>query len=273
MNYIQMLQPIYPAGEARAIYRMVMELRFGLSMADVLMGKDRDLSPENQAELQNIMHRLSQGEPVQYVLGQAEFCGHTFRVRPGVLIPRPETAELVQAVCAAEPKGCAVLDAGTGSGCIAVSLALEGYRATGLDVSEEALHVARENALLHRCDVDFVCDNILQPSLPPERRWEVIVSNPPYICRSEAQAMHRNVLDHEPHGALFVPDEDPLCFYRALAALGRECLSPGGRMYLEINRRFGAEVGRLMAEWGYGDVRLQPDQFGNPRFILCTLAV
>ncbi len=270
MNPVQLLQHIYSAGEARAIYRMVMELRFGLSVADVLMGKDRELSPENQAELENIMQRLAEGEPVQYVLGRAEFCGHAFHVRPGVLIPRPETAELVRAVCA-EPKGSAVLDIGTGSGCIAVSLALEGYDVTALDISEEALEVARENARLHHCDVEFICDNILQPCVPLGRRWDVMVSNPPYICRSEAATMHCNVLDHEPHQALFVPDEDPLRFYRAIAEFGRVHLCPGGCIYLEINRSYGQETSRLMADSGYTDIQLRHDQFGNPRFILCTL--
>ncbi len=270
MNPVQSLQHIYPAGEARAIYRMVMELHFGLSMTDILMGKDKDLSAERQAELENIMQRLADGEPVQYILGRAEFCGHTFYVRPGVLIPRPETAELVRAACA-EPKGSTVLDIGTGSGCIAVSLALAGYKVSALDVSEDALAVARENACLHHCDVEFICDNILQ-SKQPFRFWDVIVSNPPYICQSEATEMHTNVLSYEPHQALFVPDEDPLRFYRAIAGFGLMHLCKGGHIYLEINRRFGAETCELMAQHGYSDIQLREDQFGNPRFIHCTLS-
>ena len=159
MNPVQILQHIYPAGEARAIYRMVMELRFGLSRTDILLGKDKDLSADNLTELQNIMQRLATGEPVQYVLSMAEFCGHTFHVEPGVLIPRPETAELVQAVCA-EPKGKSVLDIGTGSGCIAVSLALAGYKVTAFDISEQALSIAQANAESLNTEVEFVWENI-----------------------------------------------------------------------------------------------------------------
>lgn len=269
MNPVQILQQIYPAGEARAIYRMVMELRFGLSRTDILLGKDKDLSAENLTELQNIMQRLAAGEPVQYVLGMAEFCGHTFHVRPGVLIPRPETAELVQAACS-EPKGSSVLDIGTGSGCIAVSLALAGYKVTAFDISEQALSIAQANAESLNTDVEFIHENILHPSIT-ERKWDIIVSNPPYICQSEAEEMHRNVLQHEPHLALFVPDETPLLFYEAIANYGLSHLSNEGRIYLEINRKYGLEICDLLSRKGYQDIRLLDDQFQNPRFIICTL--
>lgn len=269
MNPVQILQHIYPAREARAIYRMVMELRFGLSQADILMDKDKDLSAENLTELQNIMHRLANGEPVQYILRLAEFCGHKFCVEPGVLVPRPETAELVNAV-KSEPPGCTVLDIGTGSGCIAVTLALAGYRVTAIDISEQALSIARRNAEDMDADIEFVHENILQPKIK-DRQWDILVSNPPYICRSEAEDMHLNVLQHEPHLALFVPDEDPLLFYKAIAEFGRTHLCPGGRIYLEINRRFGMQICNLLKDKGYHNICLLDDQFLNPRFIICTL--
>lgn len=269
MNPVQILQHIYPAGEARAIYRMVMELRFGLSRTDILLGKDKDLSADNLTELQNIMQRLATGEPVQYVLGMAEFCGHTFHVEPGVLIPRSETAELVQAVCA-EPKGKSVLDIGTGSGCIAVSLALAGYKVTAFDISKQALSIAQTNAESLNAEVEFVCENILH-SNTTERKWDIIVSNPPYICQCEADEMHRNVLQYEPHLALFVPDEEPLLFYDAIAEYGLTHLCNNGRIYLEINRKYGHEICDLLSRKGYQGIRLLNDQFKNPRFIICSL--
>lgn len=269
MNFVQDLQHIYPAGEARAIYRMVMEIRFGLSMTDILLGKDKDLSADDLTDLGNITSRLAKGEPVQYVLGTAEFCGRTFHVEPGVLIPRPETAELVQAVCT-EPAGSTVLDIGTGSGCIAVTLALAGFKVSALDVSARALAVAGRNAQALNAPIEFIHENILHPTIT-ERQWDILVSNPPYICQSEARDMCANVLEHEPHLALFVPDEDPLLFYRAIARFGRSHLRKGGRIYLEINRRFGAEVCQLLEAEGYRDAQVENDQFDNPRFVHCTL--
>lgn len=268
MNYVQMLQQIYPVAEARAIFRMVMEVRFGLSQTDILLGKDKDLSAENLTELQNIMQRLAQGEPVQYVLGEAEFCGHIFHVEPGVLIPRPETAELVRAICK-EPLGSTIIDIGTGSGCIAISLAKAGYHVTAVDVSEQALSVARTNAFCLGVNVDFICENILRPSCL-DGHWDIIVSNPPYICQSEAGEMHQNVVSHEPHLALFVPDDDPLLFYKAIADFGLAHLCRGGRLYFEINRRFGEQIRAMLCEKGYQDIQLLDDQFQNSRFIICT---
>ena len=219
MNCLKELKQHYGATEGYALYRMVMEECFGLTHTDILLGKDSQISEENQAKLLEIIGRLLRNEPVQYVLGHAWFCGHRFRVRSGVLIPRPETELLVQKALelGREMKGLAnseVLDIGTGSGCIAISMALSGCRVTAMDISESALDVAKENAAELNAEVAFMQENILQPS-PVGQQWDIIVSNPPYICLHEAEDMERNVLDYEPHNALFVPDTDPLIFYRA----------------------------------------------------------
>ena len=206
MNCLKELKQHYGTAEGYALYRLVMEECFGLTHTDILLGKDNQISEENQARLLEITGRLLKNEPVQYVLGYADFCGHRFAVRPGVLIPRPETELLVQKALelgygmegVTEPEA---LDIGTGSGCIAVSMALAGCRVTAMDISEEALEIAMQNATALNAEVAFVHENILQPSRTAQQ-WHVIVSNPPYICLHEAEAMERNVLDYEPHNAL-----------------------------------------------------------------------
>lgn len=266
MNYIQQLQQVYPLGEARALYRMVMEIRFGLSTVDLLLGKDTELSADDRAELENIMARLLQKEPVQYVLGTAEFCGHLFHVEPGVLIPRPETQELVTMIAQKMPAGSEVLDIGTGSGCIAISLALQGFSVSAFDISEEALSIAGKNAETLNASVNFCREDILHPS-PRGMKWDAIVSNPPYICQSEAADMDANVLLHEPHLALFVPDDDPLLFYRSIANYAQEHLAPEGWLLFETNRAYGQQVKELLTHSGFVDAELAADQFGNDRFV------
>lgn len=273
MSYQQLwnrLAKEYGEGEAKAIARMVYEVRYGLSLSDLLMGRDATVPPD---ELEHIARRLEQHEPVQYVLGQADFCGRTFLVNPHVLIPRPETEELCCWIISSlnsHPATLNTLDIGTGSGCIAVTLAagLPGARVTACDISEEALKVARENAVRHHVDISFHQVDIL--STAP---WEVgesfslIVSNPPYICHREAAAMEANVLDHEPHTALFVPDDDPLLFYRVIAAFGRQTLQPGGWLYFEINPLYAAALHDMLGTMSYHDVEIREDAFGKQRMI------
>lgn len=262
MNYLQQLQKVYPPGEARAVWRTLMDVRFGLSHADLLLGKDTELSATAQAELEILVARLLDGEPIQYVLGQADFCGRTFRVAPGVLIPRPETAELVQLV---ESGTGRLLDVGTGSGCIAVTLALAGWNVTAIDISPRALEIARGNAEALGADVRFWYEDILHPT-PSDELWDVIVSNPPYVTRSEQASMHRNVLHYEPHEALFVPDSDPLLFYRAVVDYARTHLSAGGSLYFEINSAYGPEMQQLLTEAGYTGVEILKDSDRKVRF-------
>lgn len=266
MDYMKKLLSVYPQREARALYMLVMEVAFGLTPTQVLIGKDKDLSEDKQVLLQNIIDRLIRKEPVQYILGQANFCGHIFYIEPGVLIPRPETQELVNLIKHQTHSPCSVLDIGTGSGCIAISLALMGYQVTAFDISEEALRIARENAQTLHAEVNLKREDILHPSTSAQH-WDIIVSNPPYICQKEAVEMDTNILEHEPHLALFVPDEDPLLFYRAIATYATDHLNHYGRLYLEINEKYPAETASLIEEAGFCQVTVHTDNFGKQRFI------
>ena len=269
MNCLQELKLHYGPTEGYALYRMVMEECFNLSHTDILLGKDSHISEEKQTRLKEITRRLLKNEPIQYILGYAWFCGHRFNVRNGVLIPRPETELLVDKVLEIakmhiEDTRTKILDIGTGSGCIAVSLALAGHKVTAMDISEDALNIAQENASILNADVNFVHENILHPSTSHEQ-WDIIVSNPPYICLHEAEEMERNVLDHEPHLALFVPDTDPLIFYRAIASFAMSHLAPNGWLCLEINQAFPDETTQLLSSFGFRDITIIPDQYGKNR--------
>lgn len=261
------LEPLYGNGEARAITDYVLDVCFGLSKADILCGAVEEMTAEKTAELNKIFGRLTEGEPVQYVLGRAEFSGRWFNVRPGVLIPRPETEELCAWITAdskasASPK---VLDIGTGSGCIAITLQLDmpESKVTAWDISADALDVARENAQQLGANVNFVKLDALNAK--PEGEWDVIVSNPPYICEKEKKDMAVNVLEHEPHTALFVPDADPLLFYRAITRLAVQTLSKGGRLYFEINPIYADDTCRMMRAEGMTAVELRSDMYGKQR--------
>lgn len=248
-------------GEASAIAFMLFDSIGGLSKVDVLMDKE----PAHYEAITSAAKRVAEGEPVQYVLGVAEFCGLHFHVEKGVLIPRVETEELVALAVEKHPKR--VLDVGTGSGCIAVAVSKlsAGTKVTALDVSEEALSIARRNAESNGVEVEFQRCDILQEEVGG--RYDMIVSNPPYICHCEAKDMESNVLDFEPHLALFVPDDDPLLFYRRIAEQGLQCLESGGTLLYEINRRFGAETATLHTGLGYAEVEVVKDQFGNDRMV------
>lgn len=261
------LEPLYGNGEARAVTDYVLDVCFGLSKADILCGAVEEMTAEKTAELNKIFGRLMEGEPVQYVLGRAEFCGRWFSVRPGVLIPRPETEELCAWITAdskasASPK---VLDIGTGSGCIAITLQLDmpESKVTAWDISADALDVARENAQRLGANVNFVKLDALNAK--PEDEWDVIVSNPPYICEKEKKDMAVNVLEHEPHTALFVPDADPLLFYRAITRLAVQTLNKGGRLYFEINPIYADDTCRMMRAEGMTAVELRSDMYGKQR--------
>lgn len=261
------LEPLYGNGEARAITDYVLDVCFGLSKADILCGAVDEMTAEKTAELNKIFGRLTEGEPVQYVLGRAEFCGRWFSVRPSVLIPRPETEELCAWITAdskasGSPK---VLDIGTGSGCIAITLQLDmpESNVTAWDISADALDVARENAKQLGANVNFVKQDALNAK--PEGEWDVIVSNPPYICEKEKKDMAVNVLEHEPHTALFVPDADPLLFYRAITRLAVQTLNKGGRLYFEINPIYADDTYRMMQAEGMTAVELRSDMYGKQR--------
>lgn len=275
-NLWQRLLSLYDEREAKAIVRLVLEERFGLTLAEMLGDIEiRDNRYKiGEEELENMMCRLEQGEPVQYVLGEAWFCGRRFHVEPGVLIPRPETEMLVEWVLEDErlkikDEGLIdVLDIGTGSGCIAISLALglPSASVVGWDVSDAALRIARANAEQLGAEMSFVKQDAL--AAPDDiARWDVIVSNPPYVCASEAAQMEPHVLEHEPHEALFVPDNDALLFYRAIARYACRALKPGGRLLFEINPLYATELSSLLKSMGFAEVELRDDQFGKCRMV------
>ena len=281
------LTPLYEPGEAKAIVRLLLDECYGLSWADVLGGKVTELSANDQTELEKIMLRLEKGEPIQYIIGVADFCGRQFHVEPGVLIPRPETAELCQLILATESHGqtrniCEIpchsdtniLDIGTGSGCIAITLALElpEAKVTAWDISDEALRIASENAKRLGASVTFEHRDVLSISLtshlsPLTSHYDLIVSNPPYICRQETDRMAQNVLDYEPHLALFVPDNDPLLFYRAIAQYATKALKPQGALFFEINPLYVSSLTHLLSTMSCYDIKTLPDQFGKLRFL------
>ncbi len=269
MSYEEFWRPltaVCEAGEAKAVTRLVMETLYGLTYADLLCGRMQTL-PE--APLRNVLSRLLQNEPVQYVLGQADFCGRTFRVGPGVLIPRPETEELCRWIIGSTQRGARILDIGTGSGCIACTLAAEiaGSRLSAWDVSETALATTADNARRLGVEVNVMRMDALHPTPPAGPAWDTIVSNPPYICQQERAEMRPNVMDYEPEEALFVSDAEPLLFYRAIAAYAAKALVPGGRLYFEINPLYAKPLQDMLRQAGFGKAEIREDQFGKQRFI------
>ena len=270
MTYEQLwhrLTPIYEAGEAKAIVRNVLEMQFHLSFAEILCGKVTELSADNQAELEKIMIRLEKSEPVQYVLGTAFFYGRPFHVAPGVLIPRPETTELCQWIIEA-PKEGSILDIGTGSGCIAITLAIELPQAhvSAWDISEEALTIAKANANVLNAHVNFEKQDALAP-LIDERKWDIIVSNPPYIKSKEREEMEKNVLEYEPTIALFAPESNPIAFYQSIGNYAAKTLLPDGLLYFELNPLTANAVGSYLESIGFKDIEYREDQFHKQRFL------
>ena len=270
------LLPLYPEQEAQAIAGLVAEHLLGMESLQRLLNAGQPVPPAAEAALPALQARLLAHEPVQYVLGTAHFAGMELEVTPATLIPRPETEELVQLIeqeQASRP-GLRVLDVGTGSGCLALALAraLPGAEVLAVDISAEALAVARRNAARWAPLVIFQQIDILQktPAGLVPGTLDVLVSNPPYVRESERPLMRANVLVWEPATALFVPDHDPLLFYRRLAVLGAQLLRPGGAIYLEINEALGAETAALLTAQGFGLVRVVADMFGRPRMVRGT---
>lgn len=294
MTYNQLwkrLTAIYNEREAQAIVRTVLDALFGMSLTDICLGKVTQLSADDTTRLEKIMQRLEKSEPVQYVLGAEWFAGRLFDVAPGVLIPRPETEDLVKWTCdeakekeynSKEERGKeekevskkeevphpSILDIGTGSGCIAitVALALPQARVTAWDISTDALDIAAGNAHRLGASVRFEHQDALNAP-DDEERWDVIVSNPPYICDRERADMSDNVLSYEPELALFVPDNDPLLFYRAIARYASKALKPGGRLLFETNTAYAHEVAQAMANEGFTAIEVRNDCFGKPRMV------
>ncbi|MBN2484845.1 MAG: peptide chain release factor N(5)-glutamine methyltransferase [Bacteroidales bacterium] len=265
------LQHIYPVSETDSIFSLVAEEITGLSRTGQSLMADRALSGQQYERFEEILARLAKCEPVQYILGKAWFYGLCFSVNPGVLIPRQETEVLVDTLinkCPA-PDG-PVIDIGTGSGCIAIALKknLPLAQVFALDISEGAIETAKTNAIANNTEINFICDDILNPGIRLDCRFGLIVSNPPYVRGSEKKSMHQNVTGFEPHNALFVPDSDPLLFYRAIAGVSAKYLKPGGMLAVEINEALGESTCALFAGKGYSEVEILKDLNQKERFII-----
>ena len=292
----QSLTSLYDAGEAQAIVRTVLDVKYGMTLTDIICGKVNELSADEERKLEEIIIRLQKGEPVQYVLGEADFAGRTFHVEPGVLIPRPETAELCQWIeedfagkSTVSPKDSPedsskdspevspqatdnakqILDICTGSGCIAITLGLNipNSEVTGWDISEDALRIAQGNVeMLKARNVRIEYQDALALPKAAEAA-DLIVSNPPYICEKEKADMEKNVLEHEPSLALFVPDEDPLKFYRAIAEYASSALKSGGALYFEINPIYEKETREMLLKLDFKNIETKEDAFGKKRMM------
>ena len=265
------LSATYEGHELTTIIRTICCDMLGIDTATYYLKEAVTLTTEQESLLRSITDRLQQGEPLQYIEGKAPFCGMEFAVNSSVLIPRPETAELVDwIVCEHATQQPRILDLGTGSGCIAIALSKQLPQATieACDISTEALTVAKENARMNEAPVSFFTHDMLDLGTPLPHSYDILVSNPPYIRQSEAADMSIQVTEWEPHTALFVPDDDALRFYRAIAELGQtEALRPGGHIYVEINQALGKETVALFEAYGYQDVELRKDIYGNERMI------
>lgn len=267
------LLPYYPAEEIQGFIRMIMEDVFHIPPQHYLFGTDRKMTDEEKELIDTFILRLQQMEPIQYIIGKTEFWGLSFEVNPSTLIPRQETSELIELIINDQQnKTIQLLDIGTGSGCIAVTLAKKLPLATvsAIDIDNRTLFTAIRNAELNEVTVNFKQADILQTENTAvlfDQDFDVIVSNPPYITQSEKPAMEMNVLVYEPHTALFVPDDDPLLFYRQIALFGQQKLKPDGWLYFEINAAYGKETVGLLTAMQYRDVVCIRDISGKDRMI------
>jgi release factor glutamine methyltransferase len=266
------LTGLYPKTEVKAFVRIILEHVCGLSYTDQILLRKQKLDEQHKKAVSEVLERLKNYEPVQYILGETEFFGLKLKVKPAVLIPRPETEELAQWITETElPENAAALDIGTGSGCLALAIKKQfpQARVSATDVSEEALEVARENAALNDLDVQFFQRDMLQWKKYGWEKYDVVVSNPPYVRESEKPAMHANVLKYEPGKALFVTDADPLLFYREISTFARAHLKKNGWLFFEINENLGEEMVQLLKKAGFVSIELKKDLFGKNRMIRC----
>ena len=262
--------------ENRQIAEMILEYFLDVDRTAILINNPIEIpSDEMKYEIKKVTKRVNQKEPIQYILGEAKFYGFDFFVNPAVLIPRPETEELVDLIQsqfrqADKPK---ILDIGTGSGCIPITLAhlLPNAELSAIEISEEAVQVARDNIAENEVEVNLYQGDILTDDLPDEFLFDVIVSNPPYITNKEKELMDENVLSHEPHLALFVPDTDPLLFYNRISTVAEKHLNSEGKLFFEINEAYGEEVKNMLASKSFDEIKIIKDLQGKDRMISAVL--
>jgi release factor glutamine methyltransferase len=276
LSFQQGLGEVYDNREIEAITLLVLEEITDMSRAKIKAFPEDDVPGEAVEKIQSILEELKTGRPVQYILGNTEFYGLNFLVNPATLIPRPETEELVEWVIESQKlkvksqKSFSILDIGTGSGCIAISLKknLPNANVATIDISPEALHTAKQNAVINDVEVEFIEQDILNPKSELEHsKFEVIISNPPYVTLVDKAQMHQNVTGFEPHTALFVPENDPLIFYKAIADFAIKHLENKGLLFFEINENFGKETVELLSDKGFTDIELRKDMSGRDRMV------
>ncbi len=275
--FLEQLVSIYDKVEAESFFYIILENKNNLKRIDLALNHDLEFSEFETNIWNTILEQLKLEIPIQYILGTTSFFGLEFEVNPTVLIPRPETEELVDWIISKnlkveEPKNLKILDIGTGSGCISISLAknIPNSIVFALDVSEGALEMARKNALKNQVNVTFIQKNILETT-DLEQQFDIIVSNPPYVRNLEKHEIHKNVLENEPHLALFVDDNDALIFYRKIAELAKINLSENGKLYFEINQYLGKETVKLLLDLGFKNTKLKKDIYGNDRMIVTQI--
>jgi len=271
-----LLSDAFPEQEIQSLQKLIFEKKLGLQLHDIYLNPNLKISEVDSDSILVIVSDLKLNKPIQYILGEADFFGLVFKVAEDVLIPRPETEELVDWIIkSVDNNPLSILDIGTGSGCIAVSLAsnLPKAKVTAIDISKSALNIAEFNALANKVDVDFyLIDFFDSNQIIPNYPFDIVVSNPPYVRESEKKLMKPNVLDHEPHTALFVSDTDPLIFYREIAQKSLKLLKSGGKVYCELNESLGDETYLVFAEFGYTKIEVRKDLNGKDRMIKAEIS-
>ena len=268
-NVFSRLHAFFDGVEAKIFTDMLLHYYTGYNRISLNLNPQTIIENVIVKQIDSAIEDLQKHKPIQYILGETEFCGLKFKVNPSVLIPRQETEELVMWIAEENPQAKNILDLCTGSGCIAVALSknLENAHLVGVDISYDALSVAKENAALNNVNVDFLNDDILQPNFSINKKFDVIVSNPPYVREMEKQQMQARILDYEPQLALFVDDDNPLLFYKSIAHIGTTHLADNGKLYLEINEAYGKEVPNLLQQHDYKNIILKKDIHGKDRMI------
>ena len=271
----QSLIDLYDEDEAQSIFFITIDSLLNYNRSAFLVNKQRLITDAEFAAFENVISSLKSGKPIQYILGEAYFYGLKFKVNQAVLIPRPETEELVEWILDEIDNSLEIniLDIGTGSGCIAIALKRNQPLANvyALDIAIDTIATAKENALLNNAEIFFITDDILNPKTSFDKKIDIIVSNPPYIKEDEKQAMHQNVLANEPHRALFVTNENPLIFYNAIAEFAMENLADHGLLFFEINEYLGKETVSLLQHKGFNNIELRKDMQGKDRMVKASL--